>query len=37
MLHSQFCWFFSSPSGYRKTLIPIRADVINKQEEILGL
>lgn len=37
MLHSQFHWLFSSPLGYRKTVIPSKADVMNKQEEMLDL
>lgn len=37
MLHSHFYWLFSSTSGYGKTAIPIRADAMNKQEEILEL
>lgn len=37
MLHSQFYWLFSSTWGYGKTVIPIRADAMNKQEEMLEL
>lgn len=37
MLDSQFYWLFSSPSGYRKSVIPSKADVMNKQEEMLDL
>lgn len=37
MLHSQFSWLFSSTSGYSKTVIPIRADAMNKEQEMLEL
>lgn len=37
MLHSQFNWLFSSTSGYGKTVTFIKADAMNKQEEMLEL
>lgn len=37
MLRSQFYWLLSRTQGYCKTIIPISADAMNKQKEMLEL